>query len=276
MKIHILADNTVKLKGLGFLAEHGLSIFIEHQEGNVLFDTGQTMVAPHNAQKMKLDLNTIDHIVLSHGHYDHGGGLSYLPKSAKNPKIYIHPDALNKRYFKDKQTDIGISWDSDKWDVNAGIKKNLVLNPGMIKLSPHITLCAEIPLVTDFEPLIEGFLAEEGDKLVPDQMKDEQMLIYDTDKGLCLFIGCAHRGVINCLKYAMTLFPGKKIDTLIGGTHLNDVSRERLQKTIQYLADTDIKRIIPLHCTGMDAFCELKWVLGERCLSMAAGDSLEL
>lgn len=271
MKIHILAENTVRRRGL--LAEQGLSLLIEDREGNILFDTGQSRVFLDNARKMGLDLGIVDHIVLSHGHYDHCGGLEYLPQGGKHPKVYIHPAALNKRYFKSKEEEIGIPW---KLEDSLPIKENLIENLGTIQLAPHIMLCSGIPMVTEFEPLLTDFLIEEGGSLVLDRMNDEQMLIFDGPDGLCIFNGCGHRGIINSLKYALELFPGRKIDTLLGGMHLKDVSPERLQKTVQYLAAMDIKRVIPLHCTGMGAVCEIRRALGERFVHMETGDSLEL
>lgn len=84
MKITVLTDDKVHKRG--FLAEHGLSLFIEYKDYNILFDTGQSDVYIRNAKALRLDLNKTDCIVLSHGHYDHCGGIEYLPNLKNNPK----------------------------------------------------------------------------------------------------------------------------------------------------------------------------------------------
>ncbi len=106
-------------------------------------------------------------------------------------------------------------------------------------------------------------------------MKDEQMLIFDSPEGLIVFLGCSHPGVANCLNYALKMFPGKKIRALVAGMHLQHVSPLRLQMTIQYMMDLDIRTIIPLHCTGVFAICEMKRFLKERCHPLCAGDFWE-
>ena len=102
------------------------------------------------------------------------------------------------------------------------------------------------------------------------------MLIFDTEKGLSVFLGCSHLGVINCLKYAAELFPDKCIYSLVAGMHLESASPTRLQNTIQYLLDFDIQIVAPLHCTGVFAISEMKRLLGSRCNVLYAGDTLTL
>ncbi|MGI6170097.1 MAG: MBL fold metallo-hydrolase [Christensenellales bacterium] len=112
MKMHILTDNRTRKQG--FLSEHGLSLFIEYENVNISFDTGQSDVYLHNAALMGVDLNKADCIVLSHGHYDHCGGLTYFPKSDRSPKIYVHEAAFAKKYALNPggttYREIGIPW----------------------------------------------------------------------------------------------------------------------------------------------------------------------
>lgn len=275
MKIHILTDNRVKKRG--FLAEHGLSIFIEHNGVNILFDTGQTDVYCHNAKQMNIDLNKTDLIVLSHGHYDHCGGLLHFPNKTKLPNIYIHNLAFEKRYAlnADRKTyrDIGIPYSCNDYD---NIKNSLVLTNNNTSISSNITLCSEIPSTTDFEKLSEDLCVGDDKNKFIDKMQDEQMLIFNTEKGLCIFLGCSHPGIINCLNYVGEQFPGEKIHTLVAGMHLNNVSSLRLQKTIDHIINLDIQKVIPLHCTGILAISEIKRLLGDRCLPLCAGDSIEI
>jgi 7,8-dihydropterin-6-yl-methyl-4-(beta-D-ribofuranosyl)aminobenzene 5'-phosphate synthase len=91
-----------------------------------------------------------------------------------------------------------------------------------------------------------------------------------------VFLGCSHPGVINCLNYAQKLFPGKRIKLLIAGMHLESASQNHLQKTLQNILDMNIKKVVPLHCTGFDAMCEMKRLLNDRCLICSAGDKIEI
>ena len=102
------------------------------------------------------------------------------------------------------------------------------------------------------------------------------MLIFDTEKGLSIFLGCSHPGVINCLKYAAELFPNRCIYSLVAGMHLESVSPTCLQNTIQYLLNFDIKIVVPLHCTGIFAISEMQRILESRCHVLYTGDTLTL
>ena len=275
MRVHILTDDKVRKRG--FLAEHGLSLFIEHPGGNILFDTGQSSVYSHNAALLGINLEKTDHIILSHGHYDHCGGLIHFPMMDKLPQIHAHPGAFARRYVKNPKDnsyrDAGIPWTLED---NEAIRNRVVFNQKNTQLIPKITLHGEIPSTTSFEGVPEGFYTGDKNNKTLDMIKDEQMLVIEQDKSLYVFLGCSHPGIINCLNYALKLFPNSKVDTLVAGMHLEMISPLRLQMTIESMLDLDIRRIIPLHCTGINAIYEMKKAFSDSCLPLYAGDTIDI
>lgn len=275
MKIHILTDN--QTRKCPFLAEHGLSLFINHERGDILFDTGRSDVFLRNAAAMNLDIGTAAHIVLSHGHYDHCGGLVHFPAGNPHPPIYVHESAFARKYSYKADiatfSDIGIPWTQKEYDRH---KKHLVFTNKHLQIADSVHLLGEIPSTVEFEGVPTGFYLKERSKNFPDMMRDEQMLVLESEGGLVVVLGCSHPGVISCLHYVRKLFPGQKIDTVIGGMHLGDATPLRQSMTIAHLADLDVRKIIPLHCTGILAMCEMKRLLGERVHLLCAGDSFEV
>ncbi|NMB12603.1 MAG: MBL fold metallo-hydrolase [Firmicutes bacterium] len=275
MKAHILTDNRAAAPGI--VGEHGLSVFIEHKKMNILFDTGQSGIYCINAGHMGVELDRVDCVVLSHGHYDHCGGLTHFPTRDESPKVYVHKDAFRKKYAlnSDGETyrEIGIPWVLD--DL-GGIEDDVVFTGGHTSLAPGIDLIAEVPYVTSFEKVNPHLYVGDASHKSPDPMNDEQMLVIDGDEGLSVFLGCSHPGIINCLHHILRMFPGKHVDTLVAGMHLENAEPERVNVTIRQMLDLNIRRVIPLHCTGIVAITEMKRLLGDRCLMLCAGDSLEL
>ncbi len=272
MKVQILTDN--RSFGPDIETEHGLSIYIR-ADIDILLDTGQTALYIKNAAQMGIDITKAKYIVLSHGHYDHCGGLPAYPAGNGFPTVFIRRDAFVKRYsiHGSERRDVGIPWRREEilW-----LKDNLVLTGKHTLIAPGIHILGDIPRTCSFEDAPKGFVLEKEGRDVPDRIEDEQMLVIETPRGLVIFLGCSHPGVINCIQYAKDYFPNQSIHAVIGGMHLSDAAEERARKTAECLMEMEVGTTFPLHCTGLAAILEIKRILKDRCAVLGAGDTFVL
>lgn len=278
MRVSILTDNMVYKRGL--LGEHGLSLLIDTGKEKYLFDTGQSRVFLHNASRLGIDLRELDGVILSHGHYDHCGGMEYWQELSDVP-IYIQEKAFEKKYTENSRTGelqyIGVENKGD-WQENANVQK---MSGGGTQIADGVYLLSEIPYTTYFEPMMGSFWKANTQhpghhELLVDAMQDEQLLVIEQEEGLCVFAGCAHVGIINCLRYVQTIFPGKNIHCLAAGMHLKDCDAKRVEKTIRTLKELDINIVIPMHCTGMRAIAAMRETLGSACVLPEVGKKIEI
>lgn len=251
-KITTLVDNTVSLSANRLIGEHGLSLYLETKNHTILFDTGQHVALCHNAEILDIDLSRIDTVVLSHGHYDHTGGLKRLLKTNTAFRLYAHPDVFEDKLRSVKKTykKIGIPLKKDELE-NSDVR--LSLGKSSREIAPGIFTSGEIPLENDFESIESGFFVKRDSRIVHDTLADDQALILDTRKGLVVLLGCSHRGVINTLNHVRNLSGKKKIYAMIGGLHLGKASDAKLEKIIDHLAGFSLEKIGVSHCTGTNA-----------------------
>ena len=256
-RITTLVDNSVSLSASGLIGEHGLSYLIESQNHTVLFDTGQQVALSHNAAKLNIDLSRIDAVVLSHGHYDHTGGLNHLLEKNTAFRLYAHPDVFATKLRlveKKKYKKIGIPI---KRAVLENTDVQLVLTDSTCEIAPGISTSGEIPLENDFETIEPDFFIEQEGRIMPDTLADDQALILDTQNGFVVLLGCSHRGVINTLNQVVKLTGKHKIHAMIGGLHLGKASDAKLNKIMDHLAGFSLEKIGVSHCTGTKAMLAL-------------------
>ena len=276
LAITTLSENTAGAVNL--LAEWGLSILVETDTANILLDTGQSISASHNADILGVDLSKIDIIVLSHGHYDHTGGLrQVLSKIGKRVEIIAHPDIWAAKYSRRQgQEDryIGIPFQRQELE-SLGANFNLTTKP--VKITDDIMTTGEVPMVTDFEEIEPNrFFVKENSDWQPDELLDDQALIINTEQGLVVILGCAHRGMINTLYHAQQLTGVKQIHMVLGGCHLTGATEERIRLTIATLKELGAQRIGVSHCTGLPAAAIMAQEFGDSFFFNNAGTRISL
>ncbi len=238
MKISILTDNN---PGTFTQAEHGLSYLIEHDGKKILFDTGQSDLFLRNAGKMNTDLENIDTVILSHGHFDHGNGLEYLSEGT----LICHPGCFVKRYREKDRTYIGLK--KSKEELSAIFNLNTSRVP--VKISEKIIFLGEIPRETDSESKTTPFILDDE---TPDFVMDDSAVALIIPEGLFVVTGCGHSGIVNTLKHAMKITGIGKISGIMGGFHLKEIDNQ-LKETIKFLRENKVKHVIPSHCTEFPA-----------------------
>lgn len=260
--ITILAENTTPVPSL--TGEYGFSALVEVDNYKILFDTGSATALFKNAQQMGINLADIDALVISHGHFDHTGGLlKYLEHFGSRP-VYAHSGIFVPRPLPiggDNYRDIGCGFCQDEL-VAAGAILHLQDDFGPI--APGIYLSGAIPRVNDFEDTGGKFKMRINGELQDDPLIDDSALIIDHPDGLIIISGCAHAGIVNIIEHACNKTNKNHILAFIGGTHLITASQERIKRTVTALESFSVNRIVVSHCTGFYAASQLLQALGER------------
>ncbi|MBN2049561.1 MAG: MBL fold metallo-hydrolase [Spirochaetales bacterium] len=250
LTIVTLCENTVS--GRDLLGEWGLSFSIRTPDTHLLFDTGAGSAGAANADVLKVDLSDVQGILLSHGHFDHLGGLpAMVRKTRKRPlPVFGHPDIFVPKYSRkgDRVVYAGPQWAREEAE-RLGAEFQLSKDP--VRFHDDIILSGEEPRVTDFEFISDKLLVlDNHGKYVGDPMKDDQSLFLVTDLGLVVLLGCAHRGMINILRYAVEITGVDRVHMVVGGTHLMAAGDEQIEKSIQALRDMRVEWVGVSHCTG--------------------------
>ena len=272
--ITTLVENSVAQSGKALLGEHGLSFFIEAGDRRILFDTGQNLAISNNARVLGIDLSQIEAVVLSHGHYDHSGGLQSVLESNTDFTLYGHPDVFSPKVKKNNGNFKYIGIPIGKNDfLDRGISLKLDRSP--VEIAPGVMTSGEIAMDSDFENVEPIFFLKKNNEVMPDTLADDQALVLDTSKGVVVLLGCSHRGVVNTLRHVVQLKGTDRIHAILGGLHLGKASNDKLEKIVDHLRGFGLEMIGVGHCTGPRAFLALANEFKDRCFLNTVGSAYE-
>jgi len=258
MRITALVENTVA--DPRFEAEHGLSLYIETKTHRILFDMGQTELYAQNAKKLGIDLQEADIAVLSHGHYDHGGGLGKFLEINHKADVYVNRYAFEPHYHG-KERYIGL-------DVSLAENDRLRFTGDRTVIDEGLTLysCNRYERKHDLGSF--GLTMLQDNELLPDDFRHEQYLLIVEDNKMVLISGCSHKGIMNITEWF-------KPDILIGGFHLSKLPLdEKLAEYAKYLNSFDTA-FYTCHCTGEEQYTFMKKYMN-RLFYLSTGQSINI
>ncbi len=271
----VLCENSVA-GPFGIIGEHGWSVHVETGGRKLLFDTGQGQGLVSNATWLGMELRDVDAVVLSHGHYDHTGGLPQALQLAGPVPVYCHPGVFIDRWWTKGRTsrEIGLRF-KRSWLESMGAE--FVFVRRFTEIYTDIYLTGEVPRQTEFEPPDPHMRIRGRDgTLVQDYVPDDLSMVVDTPDGLVIILGCAHAGIINILEHVVSMLPGKKIHAVMGGTHLGFAHERQFEETLAALERFEVGLLEASHCTGLENSARLHAHLGRRFFFASAGHVLEV
>ncbi len=257
IRVDIIVEDTAREN---FECEHGLAIGIDVDGKRLLFDTGASDLFLRNAQRMGFFLDTVDTVVLSHAHYDHTNGLSFL----ENKNLIAHPGCFDKTYSAKKRY-IG----APLTEQECQARFDLCLSKAPLKIAENIIFLGEIPRTTNFESKQTAFVNAEGQS---DYVLDDSAIVIKTPKGNVLVTGCSHSGIINIIKYAKKVTGNDRFAAVIGGFHLREMN-DIVIHTVEQLKIECIETLYPLHCTTAEVIEYMGNKLG-NVVRVKAGDTI--
>lgn len=258
MKITALTENTSSRTDIK--SEHGLSLYIETDDLRILFDMGQTDAFAENAEKLGIDLSSVDIAVISHGHYDHGGGLKRFLEINRTAPVYVHRDAFLPHYNGTEKY-IGL-------DLTLRDSPRMIFTDGETPIGDSLTLfsCNEKDRLLPIDSA--GLTEKDGESFIPEDFRHEQYLLIEEKDKRVLVSGCSHKGIIDIVNWF-------RPDALIGGFHFSKRPLDNsLKRDAEALNETEAE-FYTCHCTGVEQF-EFMEKYMTRLSYLSAGQSVEL
>lgn len=274
MRIVTLMENTA-VSG-EFVSSHGLSFYIETRGHRILFDMGQDGGFLENAKKLGVDIGSVDLAVLSHGHYDHGGGIAAFLEANSRAEIHIQKKALGEFYAHDTDGSSRYIGLPKQWMENPRV----VTHTGDYKLDAGIQIFAGVTGRECYSPANDRLFFSMNGRHIPDLFMHEQNLLLKEGDRMVLFAGCAHNGMVNIVKKAETFAPSG-IQYVIGGMHLMKAypQQEKQKMFCKSMADKLKEhpcQYYTCHCTSVESYEMLREEMGSQINYLSAGSILEI
>lgn len=256
-------------------AQHGLSVYIETEKHKLLCDLGQNGLFIENAAKLGVDLRAVDAVMISHGHYDHGGGLADFIRLNPAAQIYIRSSAFDGHYslVNGKCKNIGLE---------ASLREigNFVYTDGeQYVIDDELTLFSDVRERDFYSRANDSLLTKQGEAFAPDSFDHEQYLMVSNSGQQLLLTGCSHAGIVNIVRKFEAAYKTALSPLVLGGFHLYDAGSKRTEdpETVRTIADELIRtgnRYYTCHCTGTEAYEIMKERMGDRLGYFSTGSKI--
>lgn len=276
-KITVICENSVYLTS-ALIGEHGLSFLIENEDVTI-FDTGQGLGLINNLKVLEKDPKTIKRVVLSHGHYDHTGGLLDLLKAHGGvTPVYLHPDAFNSRYSQTindgitSEKSIGIRHQRIEYE-KEGANFNFI--SGFYSITGNISALSEVSRHSGWKSWDSRLKQKIDEKLIDDPFMDDLSLLLLTNSGPVVLLGCAHAGIVEILNDISKRSGHHEFHAVIGGTHLANAPEEYIDEAIATLKKFNIKKVGLSHCTGFKVACRFATEFKNEFFNASVGEVIE-
>ena len=274
IRICLIVDNS---SPEGLIAEHGFAAWIEVGEKNFLFDTGQGSALEVNAKKLGIDLSQADALVLSHGHYDHTGAIPvFLDMNSRAPVVYGKGAIVRRFSCHADQPPKSVGMTDEVLAALDGLASGRRIElDAPYYLAPGVGITGPIARLIPFEDTGGPFFLDQEMKQT-DPIEDDLSMWFETTCGLVVLTGCCHSGLINTINHIREISGVKRVNGIIGGLHLLNASDDRIDKTMEFIADCAPDILIPCHCTGANVADQMQKEFGNKAVRLgAAGQGIE-
>ena len=255
--ITVICENRAAVPA-GVAGEYGFAALIEKNGEKILFDTGQGVALKSNAAALKADLSGVNQLVLSHGHFDHTGGLSQALMMSGGAEVIAHPDMFDSKYTQvpfgseTRQFYIGVPFRREFLESALGASFSMTTD--YTEIASGVWFSGEVPRETVFEKPDASLMVKREGRFVEDPLLDDASILVETDSGPVIVAGCAHAGIVNVMNHFREKSGHDSFHAVIGGTHLGFAEdEEQLLKTMDAFDRMQLDLVAVSHCTGNEA-----------------------